>query len=152
MNFSDALDTTVGEIERPPLPPLGTYRFLVSKHPEINQDNPDYDIVNFQMKGVAAMDDVDEDELKEYGQVGGISVRLSFLFDKNDTAKFKQTEYRLRTFLVDHLQIEGAEAVSLKEALAGSVNCQCLGVLSYRADKRDPEVQYAEIRKTAPVE
>lgn len=149
MNFADAVSKKMDEIERPPLPPVGTYRWKINKQPE--QDtvgkNDEWDVVNFNVIAMEAMDNVDLDDYP--GDIAGIMNRLSFMFDKNDEAKFEQTLYRLRTFLEKHL---GLSEESLAEALNASVGAEFLGDIAWRQDKNDDELFYAEIRRTAPIE
>lgn len=149
MNFADVANKKMDEIERPPLPPVGTYRWRITKLPEqteVGKDN-EWDVVNFYVQAVEALDNVDMDDYK--GEVSGILNRVSFMFDKNDEAKFEQTLFRLRTFLEKHL---GITAESVTEALNDSVGAEFLGDIAWRQDKNDEEMFYAEIRKTAPVE
>lgn len=153
MNFQDALTTKVDEIERPPLLPIGTYRWLVEKHPTIDTiANGRFDVCDFLLKCVEAMDDVDDDDIKAYGDITNARQRHRFMFNKEDEAGFKRSQYNLKRFLTEHLKIEAEEGMSLKELLALSVGHQCLGTVRWRPDQNDPEIQYAEIGSTAPVE
>lgn len=149
LNFNDILNETVETVERPPLPPGGHYRMVVQGLPKIN-DTDQFQIVNFMLKGVAAMDDVDPDLLKEYGKVDSVVVQRSFIFNKEDQAAFKQAQFRLETFLFEHLGIP--LGISLKEALNQSVNKQVIGEVGARPDRNDPTILYPDIKSTAAVE
>lgn len=149
MNFDDILDTKVEAIERPPLLPVGHYQFIVKKT-EFDREKPDWDIVNFQTQVVQA-EAVDEDDLAKFGKVAGTPQRVSFMFDKNDETRRKQTMFNLRTFLEKHLQCADTN-MDLKTAIAASVNHKFIGQIGWRADKNNVEIQYAEIKKTMPVE
>jgi hypothetical protein len=149
MNFDEILETKVDAIERPPLLPLGFYVFAVTKV-EFDREKPDFDIVNMQCK-VIRPEAVDEDDLAKFGTVAGQPQRLSFMFDKNDETRAKQTLFRLRTFLESHVGCAEAD-MPLKAALAAATNRQFIGQISWRADKNNAEIQYAEIKKTAPLE
>lgn len=149
LNFADVASKAMDEIERPPLPPVGTYRWRVTKLPEqdtVGQDDA-WDVVNFQVQAVEALDNVDMSDYK--GEVTGITQRLSFMFDKNDEAKFEQTLFRLKTFLEKHL---GLNEPTLAENLNASVGGEFLGDIVWRQDKNDPDLFYADIRKTAPLD
>jgi len=98
------------------------------------------------MACVEATHDVDPDELEEFGNVAGFVTTKSFLFDNEDETAFQRSEYNLKRFL-EHLGID--ESLSLGEALAASVNAQCMGELKHRPDPNDPEIVYAELGKTA---
>ena len=152
VNFAEALNQNVGDIERPKLPPMGTYQFTSMKQPdlrEITSEKGSWDVCEFAMKALAPTDDVDQAELAEYGPITSIVIRFSFMFDKNDPVKFASTMFRLRTFLEQHLQC-ASEGDTLKQALANSMNAVCLGTVQYRPDKNDKEIMYAEIGATAP--
>lgn len=155
MNFADTLNTKVGDVERPPLLPVGTYRWVVEKIPEqdVVGQGDQYDVINFTLRCLGAEDDVDADALKEFGgDLSNVRMRHSFLFDREDKHRAEQSLYRLKVFLEDHLQVAGAADMSLKEALNASVQHQCLGYVAWRQNKQNPEVQDAEIRRTAPIE
>lgn len=149
MNFNDALNVKMEEIERPPLIPVGTYRAVVSKVPVSDTiSEGKYDTLDFMLKLAEAQDDVDQDELKEYGPLSSATVRHRFLFNTEDKAMFDRTLYNLKRFLEEHLKVEGG---SLKECINNALNHQCLVAVKWRPDKDDPEIQYNEVGKTAPV-
>ena len=78
--------------------------------------------------------------------------RLTFLFDTEDRARFDQTLFKLKKFLIDHVKCwDDNGSGNLKEGIANAVGHKFSGVIRWRADKVDPEVQYSEISKTAPV-
>ena len=154
MKFSDALDRNMEEIKRPPNPPVGHYIWAVKKHPETDSfesknSGKTFDRLSFSLSIVEASDDVDPDELAEYGNVQGFMSNKTFLFDNEDEAGFERSMFNLKRFLTDHLGVD--EALSMSEALAASVNMQCLGELKHRPDPNDPEIVYAEIGRTTAV-
>lgn len=151
-NFDEILDKTLENVERPPLAPLGEYVFMVTKVPEIRDlESPkgSWKVVEFQCVGVRPTESVDPDLFRAYGEAKNIRVRNSFMFDKNDDAAAATTEFRLKTFLQDHLGIDSA--LSMKEAMNASVNKQFIGTLNYRADANDANVQYHNLAKSAPL-
>lgn len=154
VNFADALNTAAGEIERPPLIPVGTYTAIVSRVPSIETiGDGRWDVLDFQLRLQAPQEDVDEEALKEYGGLGQQSVlRQRFMFNKEDEAAFKRTLFNLKRFLLDHLKVDGTEKTPLKELIDNSVNHSCLAFVAWRPDKNDSEVVYNEIKKTAPIE
>lgn len=152
MNFAEIANRKLSDVERPPIPPQGMYRFQIAKLPSVETiANGAFDKVTVVCKAVEAYENVDEDDLKKFGGTKNVSVTRTFMFDNNDETKFQQTLFQLRTFLEKHVLIEGAEDMSLTEALNASINGQFDGDLRWRADKNDKEVNYAEIGKTAPV-
>lgn len=151
MNFNDALNVKMDEIERPPLLPLGTYRWMVEKVPSFDTiADGRFDVVDFQLKCMGAEEDVDADDIKAYGDITNARMRHRFMFNKEDEANFKRTLFNLKRFIGEHLQVD-VEGVSLKEALSNTLNQSCLGTVGWRPDKNDPEIMYAEIKQTAPL-
>lgn len=153
LNFTETLNTNVADIERPPLMPIGTYRWAVEKIPSIETTkDAKWDVVNFQVKCLGPQDDVDPDAIREFGDLTKVRQRHSFLFDKEDKNAFDRTLYGLKRFLADHLKIDGADEMPLKQALNASVNKQFLSNIVWRADKNDPEIQHANLGRTAPLD
>lgn len=147
LNFAEALATRYEDIEKPPLPPLGTYNFQIKSYKPDTRG--DYETLDFQVTAISATDEVDSDELAAYGPVTGISTRLTFMFDKNDPNRFAQTLDRLKTFLGDHVGCY-SDGQALKEGLANSLGGVFSASTRYRPNKDDPEIQYFEIDRTAP--
>lgn len=154
LNFADIAGQKLEEIERPPLAPVGTYKWRITKLPETverESDKGHWDVVNFAVTIVEPTEDVDPDQLEAFGPVNKVSDRLSFMFDKNDDNAFNQTKFQLRRFLEEHVQC-AEPSNSLAEAINNSVNGEFLAVFSHREDKRNPGTYFGNIGKTAPVE
>lgn len=156
MDFKNSLDRKMEEVERPPVLPVGHYICQVSKQPDLDmiesgKTGKQYDKLTFQMVTVSAHDDVDPDELEEFGDPSGQPLRKDFIFskDEDDKAAYARSEYNLKRFLTDHLQLD--ESLSIGEALAESVGAQCLVEVKHRPDPENPEVVYTETGKTAAV-
>lgn len=150
LNFADIAGKKMAEAERPPLPPVGTYRFSITKMPEASEAGAGkWDILTFQCRALEALDDVDMSDYK--GEVTGITGQVKFMFNKEDEVEFGKSEYRARTFLEKHLKCAGPDD-TFGQAMNASVNQQFLGTIGWRQDKNDPEVFYAEITRTAPLD
>lgn len=147
MNFAEIANKKVEEVERPPLLPIGVYRFQVTKLPAI-VDKDAWEIVEFSLRPVEAVD-ADTEDYK--GDIKNALMRRAFLFDKNDEVAFGRTLFSLRTFLEKHLQCADP-SMSIKEAMNSSVNAQCLGTVQWKQDKEDKELFHANITSTAPLE
>lgn len=151
--FADALDRRMETIKRPPPLPLGHYIFRVTRMPdppeEMDSKVGKMEKMTVQIAAVAASDDVDPDELAEFGQVAGVPARIDFLFANEDANKFEGTLNRLKNFL-GHCGINADEG-ALNERLAELPNCQFLGEVKHRFDPNDSEIVYTEIGRTAPV-
>lgn len=153
MNFNDVLNVKITDVERPPLVPIGTYRGIVKKIPtvETSQDGK-WDFLTFTFGLIGAEDDVDQSDLKAFGGLTpSTAMTRRFIFDREDDSKFKRTLFEVRRFVAEHLMVECDETTELKLALNNTVNQQCLVYIKWRSDKNDPEIQNAEIAKTAPL-
>jgi len=151
LDFKSIASKKMSEIEKVPLPPVGTYRWQVIKLPEIREvssDKGQWDAVEFSCRAVEALDNVDMDGYK--GKIDSIMNRVSFMFDKNDETNFQRTENRLRTFLEKHVGCAD-ESMSISEALNAAVSGQFLGDLNWSEDKKNPGEFNANITKTAPI-
>lgn len=152
-NFNEVLAKSAESIERPPLPPKGTYVLAVAGQPKPPRESKQWEVLDIQMRGVrpdAAAGDVDMDAYKAYGDAKNILVRKSFMFDTTDEASFANTQFQLKEFLTKHLGLDGS--LSIKELLALAVGKQCLGVIDFRPDDNDPERVYVDLKRTAPIE
>ena len=153
MDFREALNVKIADIERPPLPPLGHYVFKVTKYEFGEVGNGRFDTVDFRLQAVEAREDVDTEALSTAGGLKQVSLRHRFMFNKGETeedkANFNRTLFNMKRFLSEHLGI-GTDG-GLKEAIDASIGQQVLANVTYLPDPNDPEIQYAEIGRTAPV-
>lgn len=149
-NFADIATKKVAEIERPPLPPVGTYRWSISKLPQVTTSGDSkWDILTVNVRALEAMDDVDVGEYS--GEVTNITNQVKFMFNREDEVEFEKSEYRMRTFFEKHVKCAG-EDDTIGQMLNSSVNQQFLGTIAWSQDKNDPELFYANIARTAPIE
>lgn len=153
--FADIAHKKLDDIERPPLAPVGNYIFEVINDPQpvLKQTaNGEFEVVDFQLRGLQAMDDVDTAELEVFGGAKGVIVRKGFIFntDPAEEANFKRTEYEMKTFLEEHLQI--TEAEELTQAMAMAKGRTCIGEVGHRPDKENPDRIYLDLKKTMPID
>lgn len=150
LNFADAAQKKVAEIERPPLPPVGTYRWSITKLPAVTTTNDGkWDILTVNIRAVEALDDVDIESYS--GEVTNITNQVKFMFNKEDEAEFEKSLFRARTFFEKHVRC-AEEDDTIAQALNKSVNQQFLGTIAWQQDKNDQEIFYANISRTAPLE
>jgi len=155
VNFLDSLNDRIEDIVRPPNLPVGTYRASVQRMPSHEESNDGkWKFINVQMKLLEAMDDVDQDELQKYGGLGPqATLRYRFMFGTEDSPESEasngRTKFNLKRFLTEHLKVQGD---TLNEALANALGQECLVTIRWRPDKNDPEIQYAEVGRTAPLD
>lgn len=153
MNFKDALSVKVNDIEKPPLLPSGTYEAIIKKVPTMEETaDKKWEMLDFPCQIVAATDEVSVDELAAYGGLDARSqLRRRFMFNTEDDNAFKRTLFDVKRFCLEHLMVEGDDNTDLKQLLDGSVGKRFYAFVKHNPDKRDPEVIYAEISKTAPI-
>lgn len=153
LNFNDIANTKVADVEAVPLPPVGTYRWAVVKLPSIRDfkgnDGTEYQSVEFPIRVVAPMEDVDPSGYA--GELSEIRQNLSFMFNKSDEVAFLQMQNRLKKFLIQHLKV-GTESMSFKELFNESVNQQFLAPITWVPNKNDAEVMNVRVGNTAPLD
>src|SRR5690348_13131851 len=103
LNFAEIASKPVAEVERPPLPPVGTYRFRVVKVPESSKSaDEQWEFLRFNCRAVEALDNV---EVGDYpGDISNIMLSKSFVFNSADEAAFETTLFQLRQFCEKHLK------------------------------------------------
>lgn len=150
LNFADIASKKVEEIERPPLAPTGTYRFSITKIPEVSTTNDEaWDILTIPCRAVEALDNVDMSDYK--GEVTGIVMQHKFMFNKNDEVEFEKSEWRMRQFFEKHVGC-AEEGATIAQMLNASVNGQFLGDVVWKQDQKTTGLFHANIGRTAPVE
>lgn len=152
VDFASIASKKIEEVERPPLPPVGTYRFRVTKVPESTKSQDEqWEFLRFNCRAIEALDNV---ETSDYpGDIANIMLSKSFVFNSADEAAFETTLFQLRTFCEKHLNCT-EPSMTVAEMLNASVNAEFLGDVKWQQDKRDQsgETFNAEIGRTAPVE
>lgn len=150
LNFADVATKKMSEVERPPLPPVGTYRFSITKLPiQTTTADDKWDILTIPVRALEAMDDADMSDYS--GEVTNITNAVKFMFNKEDEVEFEKSLYRVRTFLEKHVKC-AEESDSIGQAMNSCVNQQFLGSIAWVQDKHDPEVFHANIARTAPLD
>ena len=155
MDFSSALDTRVSDVQKPKVQPQGTYIWTVTKFTisTVKSANGEWDVIEFKVRAISAEEDVDADELAEYGDLKNALNRISFMFTKaadGDNERV-QTQNRLKKFLVETLRVDGNDNpdATLKELLAASPNCQFMGRAVWRQVGEDT---YTDLKDPMPLD
>ena len=154
MRFSDALNRRAEEIQRPANLPTGHYILSVKKVDQSTVSDGKWDVLEFQCTVVAASDDVDPDQLAEFGKVAGEPLRKRFMFT-NDQSEARSFELSMlsRKRMLENLDIGFIDDgdMTVGEAIGEAIGAQFLGECIHRPDKQNPENIYTEIGKTAPL-
>lgn len=141
-NFSNLLSKKADDIKPVPLLPAGTYNAMVKS--VAYPDRAEWDVIDVSVSIMSPTEDVDTDELAEYGPLkpGSVVRRISFMFSKDPDREVDniRSENRLKTFLNVHLGglLEGKTSIS--EALANAINQPCTVVISHQQDRDDKTI------------
>ena len=150
LNFQDVASRKMAEVEKPPLPPVGTYRFRIAKLPETRKSNDEkWEFLSIPCRAVEALDDVDVDDWK--GDITNIMLTKQFIFNCEDENEFEKTLYNVTQFFEKHVRC-AEEGDTIAQSMNNCVNQEFLGTVGWRQDKNDPDIFYAEIKRSAPVE
>lgn len=154
-NFLDALNTRVGDIEKPSLLPVGTYVWSVHK-PHKESTSKDGKWATLEIPCIPKMpydaaEDVDADELASYGDLKAGVNSIRFMLDtqadgKVDAEKFK---YNVKRFLLDTLKVDGDEDSTIKELLGKMVGSEFIAQAAHRSVGEDT---YCDVKNFAPLD
>lgn len=141
--FTSILDRPSSDIEKPKPLPQGTYRFTVQGLPKYDKSTKKQtSYVEFALKPTAAMDDVDEDDLKAMGGFANKTVKATY-YETEDAI------WRLKEFL-DHCGA-GEENETLRVRNEQTPNCEVMGTIKHEFSQ-DGTAVFAKLGTTAPVE
>ena len=137
MNFEQILRMKSSESKAPKPLPKGTYATTVADFEFGKSSQKQTPFVQFNLRVQGPMDDVDLEELAEYGNVVGKNIRATFyMYEPLD-----ESTYRIHVFL-DNCKVDNAPDIELGERIEGSVNCQVGALLKHRAN--DDGMVFAE--------
>lgn len=148
--FSSILDKNADEIERPKPLPQGTYLCVVDGQPTQGKSaKKQTDFIEFNLKPMQALDDVNEEALTASLTSGDGSVKA--LADKRIRATYYDTPdagWRLVKFLRDcGLETKGKKVSRL---VSEAQNCQVLAYIKH-VPSDDGTAIFAQLGSTAPV-
>ena len=149
---SDLLNKRTGEVERPPLLPIGTYRWEVKDTPVQDVSKTGTEFVRFPCRPLEALDGVDEDQLAAYGTLALTVVSKAFYFSDEPEAKMwsERNAFEMTQFLEAIGASDGD--VTTSQALASSKGLSFIADASWRQDKNNPELYFVEIGRVIPDE
>lgn len=157
MNFLEALNTPVSDVEAPKLLPIGTYHWKITKAPiEGKIDTPDFKAmtISFPVVPFAAEEDVDPDELAEFGDLKGGVNRVQFIFPTEDDREndvLKAQNY-LKDFLTETLMLDTSGNPTLKELMDKSPGSEFIAVVKWQPNKNRPDENFVNLSNMMPLE
>lgn len=141
-NFGALLDTPASEITAPPVFPAGTWHWRVIGQPRQDvSSKKQTPFVEFTLKPMAAMEDVDQEALNEFGSFAEKTLPATFYITEKST-------FVLKEFLT-HCGISD-EGVSLRQMIDEAMNCEVLGSIRHEASE-DGQRVFARFGRFAPV-
>lgn len=156
MNFLDALNTKVNEVEAPELLPTGTYLFKVTKvHKESTSKNGEWSTVEIPVAPVSPYedaDDVDADALEKFGDLKAGANTIRFMFNNAPEAENerRRTLFNLKKFLLDTLQVEGDDDSTVKELLGRMPGAEFIAQVSHRPDA-ERDTTFVDVKNWMPL-
>ncbi len=142
--FSSVLDTPAGDIERPKPLPVGSYVCVVQGQPRIDKSTKKQtEFVEYTLKLLEALDDVDDEALKDIGGIKDKTTRITFYLTENSI-------FRLKEFL-EHCGIEMEDKGSLRQYIGEATGQQVVAHIVHEASQ-DGDAVYARVKNTTPVE
>lgn len=153
VSFADALDTNASDVEAAPIMPVGTYHWEVFKDYEVRKAGDDWEVISWVLKCTGNEDDIDEDELEEFGSPIGEIARYEFM---SPTAGGKEGERgrqntldRVKKFLTDVLMIE--ESGTMGEMMAQAKGQHLMAQVTHRENKNSGEMMI-QLKGAAPLD
>ncbi len=155
MNFMDALNTRVGDVEKPEVLPIGTYVWKVSKaHKESTTNNGEWNIVEIPVvptEPYADADDVEADALAAFGDLraAGNSIRFMFPTEADKENDRKRALFNLKRFLLDTLRVEGDDDSTIKELLGKMIGADFIAQAAHRVDA-ERDATFVDVKNWLP--
>jgi hypothetical protein len=141
-SFGSILDQPAADAQRPPNLPRGHYHVSVASFREDKSSQKGTEFVEYGLKIVEPLDDVDEDDLEEFGDTRGQVIPVQFwVTDKSI--------YRLKEFL-EHCGVDLGDKKSFKQAIPEAVNCEVIAQVIHEPLLSGEGVR-ARVRNTSPV-
>ena len=154
VNFADALDTNVSDVEAAPMLPVGTYIWEVQKDYETRAAGDDWEVISWLVRCVSAEDDVDEDELADFGDPAGEIARVEFMSPttsgKEGDRGRQNTLNQIKNFLTNALQLP--EEGSMGEMMAAAKGNQFLAQATHDQDKNNPDIYRLRLKRISAVD
>lgn len=143
-SFASVLDMPASDIERPKPAPVGSYVCVVQGQPKIDKSSKKQtEYVEYTLKPLQALDDVDPDALKDWGGLAEKTFRVTYYLTENSV-------YRLKEFL-EHCGIEMEEGGSLRQYIGEAAGQQVTVSIVHEASQ-DGETVYAKVKNTTAVD
>ena len=147
-DFTSVLDMSPDEIERPkPLPP-GDYVVVIKSHIQDKTSQKETKFIEFNTSPVEALENVDEDHLKEaLTKVDGSMKKLQDFTLRIRFWDTPEAAYRLKKFLLEDVQLD-PENRTIGQLIDDAVNAQVIVNVKHRSFEGDI---FTDVKGTSPV-
>ena len=147
-DFTSILDMSPDEIERPLPLPAGDYVVTIKNYIQDKTSLKETKFIEFNTSPVEALENVDEDMLKDTLTKADGSMRK--LSDMNIRIRFYDTEeaaFRLKKFLLNDVGLEN-DGSSIGQLIEKAINAQVIVTIKHRSLDGDT---FIDVKGTAPV-
>lgn len=146
--IEDILDRPSNAAERPPAFPAGTFLWVLKGLPRYDKSTKKQTpFAEFTLQPIEARDDVDEQELADFGGLADKTKKATFYM--TDASEFMLREFLDACGIPD--QDEDGNDLSHRERIDQSPNAQVLGTITHKPSQ-DGTRMFAEITAWARVE
>lgn len=142
VDFNSILDTKADDIKSKPPLPIGSYKARISKLEPVKSSQKKTDGIEFTLIPLEALEDVDQEMLKDAGGLKDRTMRTSFWITPDSAIMLKE-------FLVNHVGLEGTGR-TMRQLLGEALN-QEVGIIVTHGTTKDGR-QYGQIDRTFKIE
>jgi hypothetical protein len=141
-NFADILDQPAADVKPPPLLPAGTYHTVIAGLPEAGKSSQKQtDFFKFTHRIVAALDDVDADELAEAFPEGVQGKTI------DNTLYLTEKSLFMLTDMLKNCGIDFSDGKSVRAAIDETPNAE-VGVVIKHEPSQDGQRIFARVART----
>jgi hypothetical protein len=141
MTLAEILQQPIVSAERPKPFPTGSYVCAVQSY-DTGEIASGTEYIDFTLKPVKAMRDVDKDALKEVGGLGDRTLRYRMWGTS-------ASSFRLRNF-IENCGVDFNEKTPFERGLRACINQQVVAHVTHNPSA-DGEIFYANVKSTAPI-
>ena len=149
----DMMEAKVGEIEDAPTLPIGNYICKINRTEAVESKNGEWDLLNVHSQVVEACEDVDPDELEEYGKVAGARLIYTIFSPRDEDAENDRARALKRMEQFTDMCGVAEDGMTLSQAWAELAGAQFMATVEHQFNRDDAEAPpRAVISRVAAVE
>jgi len=141
-NFASILDVPASDVKPPPLLPVGTYHTVIAGLPETGQSSQKQtDFFKFKHRIVAALEDVDQDELNEAFPEGIAGKEI------DNTLYLTEKSLFMLTDMLKNCGIDFSDGKTVRAAVDETPNAE-VGIFIKHEPSQDGQRIFARVART----